>query len=258
MATRPWSGHAADDEVTAATTATAALLADLGHDVEETEDLLDWEPFLTAMTDVWAADAAHTVDGLAHVLGRPVDDTTVEGATLAAVTYGRTVTAPQLMDALDQANHVARRMGRYFRRTTCCSPRRSGGSPPRWALRPGRADGAARRLRHVVAVGVVPARVQRDRAAGDQPPAAPQRTGLPIGMQLVGASGAEALLLRLAAAARGGAALGRPRPRDPRQPLPRPADAWRELRQAEGCRRGSPRRRPCGAEPSRSTIRTRR
>ena len=114
VATRPWSGHAADDEVTAATLATAALLGELGHEVEETEDLLDWEPFLAAMTDVWAADSAHTVDSMALAVGRPVDATTVEGTTLAAVEYGRTVTAMQLLDGLDHANLVARRMGRYF------------------------------------------------------------------------------------------------------------------------------------------------
>ena len=115
VATQPWSGHAADDEVTAATLRHGRPARPTSATtLEATDDLLDWEPFLTAMTDVWAADASHTIDAFAHHVGRPVDGSTVEGATLAAVEYGRSVTAARLLDGLDQANHVARRMGRYF------------------------------------------------------------------------------------------------------------------------------------------------
>ena len=60
--TQPWSGDADDPQVTAATRATATLLEDLGHDVAEVRPTFAWEPFLDAMTDVWAADTAHTVD----------------------------------------------------------------------------------------------------------------------------------------------------------------------------------------------------
>lgn len=200
VATRLWSGHAADDEVTAATRATAELLAELGHEVSETEDLLDWEPFLRAMTDVWAADAAHTIDDFAQVVGRRVDSSTVEGATLATVEYGRTVTGPQLINGLAQANIAARRMGQYFTAhdvlltpTLGRLPARLGEYDPRDPME----------LRSVFdAWSPLESFLPVFNATGQPAISLPLQmstTGLPIGMQLVSANGGEAVLLRLAA-----------------------------------------------------------
>jgi amidase len=200
VATRPWSGHPPDDEVTDATLATAALLADLGHDVEQTEGLIDWEPFLIAMTDVWAADSAYSVDAMATVVGRPVDETTVEGATLAAVAYGRTVTARQLMAGLDHANLVARAMGRYFGTYDVLLTPSLGRLPARL----GSYDpGATIELDELFSAwspweSFLPA-FNATGQPGISLPLQQARTGLPIGMQFVGAFGSEPLLLRLAA-----------------------------------------------------------
>ena len=200
IAAQPWSGHAADDEVTAATMATAALLGDLGHELETTDDLLDWEPFLTAMTDVWAADASHTIDAFAHHVGRPVDSTTVEGATLSAVQYGRSVTAARLLDGLEQANHVARRMGRYFSTYDVLLTPTLGRLPAPLGLY----DPSAPMELHEVFSTWSPWEcfLPAFNATGQPAISLPLHTsagGLPIGMQLVGASGSESLLLRLAA-----------------------------------------------------------
>ena len=111
---KPWSGQDADPEVAAATERTARLLESMGHHVEETTPTFEWEPFLRAMTDVWAADNAHTVDSLAAYLGVTPGPDNLEGSTLAAVEYGRTVTAGQLLDAMGQANTLARTMGWFF------------------------------------------------------------------------------------------------------------------------------------------------
>ncbi|MFL6179300.1 MAG: amidase [Actinomycetes bacterium] len=111
---KPWSGQDADPEVAAATEQTARLLEAMGHHVEETTPTFEWQPFLRAMTDVWAADNAHTVDGLAAYLGVTPGPDNLEQSTLAAVEYGRTVTAGQLLDAMGQANTLARTMGWFF------------------------------------------------------------------------------------------------------------------------------------------------
>jgi amidase len=111
---KPWSGQDSDAEVSAATEKTAEVLESLGHHVEETTPQVDWEPFLRAMTDVWAADNAHTVDSLAAYLGVVPSTDNLERSTLAAVEYGRAVTAGQLIEALAQANTLARVMGWFF------------------------------------------------------------------------------------------------------------------------------------------------
>ena len=200
VATRPWSGAPVDAEVTAATLATAELLAGLGHDVVETEDLLDWEPFLTAMTDVWAADSAHTIDEFAHAVGRPVDSSTVEGATLAAVEYGRTVSAGRFLDGMAQANAVARAMGRYFGEQDVLLTPTLGRLPAPLGMY----DPTQRiELQELFATwspweSFLPC----FNATGQPAISLPLHTsndGLPIGMQLVGASGSESLLLRVSA-----------------------------------------------------------
>jgi amidase len=114
LATEPWCGAAAEPELSAAAGATAKLLADLGHEVTPARPAFNWEQFLDAMTDVWAADLAHTIDGLAPLLALQPGPETLEGTTLAAVRYGRRVTAMQMFSAADVVNDLSRIFGRFF------------------------------------------------------------------------------------------------------------------------------------------------
>jgi len=196
----PWSGDSVDPQVAAATEATASLLADLGHHVEQASPSFRWEPFLTAMTDVWAADNAHTIAGFAAATGRTPGADTLEGTTLAALEYGRTVSATALLDALEHANHLARTMGAFFSTYDVLLTPTLGRLPAEL----GRYDPhAPTPLREVFAdwapwESFLPV----FNATGQPALSLPLHTsveGLPIGMQLVAASGGEAVLLRLAA-----------------------------------------------------------
>ncbi len=197
---KPWSGHDADPQIAAATTATAELLSGLGHHVEEARPSLAWEPFLQAMTDVWAADNAHTIDHFARMMSRTPDAETLEGATLAALEYGRTVSAGRLLDAHDQTNQVARRMGSFFGNFDVLLTPTLGRLPARLGvydpIRP-------TQLRELFEVwSPLESFLPAFNATGQPAISLPLHTsedGLPIGMQLVGAFGSEALLLRLAA-----------------------------------------------------------
>lgn len=196
----PWSGHDEDPQIATATESTARTLADLGHTVEHATPPFDWEPFLQAMTDVWAADNAHTIDGFAHMIGREADADTLEGSTLAAVTYGRTVTAQQLLDAFDQANLIARRMGWFFTSHDILLTPTLGRLPQRLGVYD---PTAPLDLRDVFATwGPWEAFLPAFNASGQPAISLPlhmSEEGLPIGMQLVGPFGSESLLLRLAA-----------------------------------------------------------
>ena len=102
--------------VVEATAATAALLEGMGHHVEAATPSFSWEHYLQAMTDVWAATNAHTIDGFAAALGREVNESTVEGATLAMVEYGRAVSAQQLLNAIDVETSLTYLMTEFFSR----------------------------------------------------------------------------------------------------------------------------------------------
>ena len=65
----PWSGQPGDPEVMAATESIAGVLADLGHQVEPARPQFSWEPFLAAMSDVWSATTAQTIDEMAEGAG---------------------------------------------------------------------------------------------------------------------------------------------------------------------------------------------
>jgi amidase len=196
----PWSGDEADPEVAGATAATAALLGNLGHVAEEARPALSWEPFLQAMTDVWAADLANTIDGFAAVLGREPNAETLEGTTLQALEYGRHVSGLDLFRAADRVNMAARVMGAYFGDHDVLLTPTLGRLPAKLGMY----DPKARtELREVFATwapwesflpvfnatGLPAISLPLHQSAG----------GLPIGMQLVGPFGSEALLLRLAA-----------------------------------------------------------
>ena len=112
----PWSGHDPDPVVVEATAATAQLLEDLGHHVEAATPTFDWEVYLQAMTDVWAATNAHTIDGFAGALGLEVSSRTLEGATLGMVERGRAVTATELLKAIDVETGLTYLMADFFSR----------------------------------------------------------------------------------------------------------------------------------------------
>jgi amidase len=196
----PWSGAAGDPEVAAATTATATLLASLGHEVEPAAPTVEWEPFLRAMTDVWAVDAAHTVDAMAHAVARVPGPDTVEATTLAAVEYGRTVPAVRLLDALEHTNLAARRMGRFFGQHDVLLTPTLGRLPaPLGTYLP---QTRVELIDMFDAWSGLESFLPVFNATGQPAISLPLHTsadGLPIGMQLVGAPGSESLLLRLAA-----------------------------------------------------------
>ncbi len=184
--------------VAAATETTAQLLESLGHHVESATPQFDWEPFLVAMTDVWAADNAHTVDGLAAYLGKTVDADTLEGSTLAAVEYGRTVSAGRLLDAMGQANHLARIMGWFFASYDILLTPTLGRLPAPLKMYDPTEPIELRQMFETWSPweSFLPV----FNATGQPAISLPlhmSESGLPIGMQLVGGFGTESLLLRL-------------------------------------------------------------
>jgi amidase len=196
----PWSGHEPDPVITEATAATAAVLESLGHHVEVATPEFSWDAYLQAMTDVWASTNAHTIDGLAAALGREVNADTVEGATLAMVEYGRQVSALQLLKAIDVETSLTYLMTEFFGRYDVLLTPTLGAQLPEV----GHYDPVAfTDPRDTFATwsrweSFLPVFNTTGQPAISLPlHQSPE--GLPIGMQLVGGLGQEAMLLALSA-----------------------------------------------------------
>jgi amidase len=196
----PWSGHDADPVVSDATAATAALLEGMGHHVEAATPTFSWEHYLQAMTDVWASTNAHTIDGFAAALGLDVSDRTLEGPTLAMVEYGRTVTAQQLLNAIDVETGLTYLMTDFFSRYDILLTPTLGAELPTV----GEYDAVAHTdPRDTFATwsrweSFLPVFNTTGQPAISLP-LHMSPDGLPIGMQLVAGAGQEALLLSLSA-----------------------------------------------------------
>jgi amidase len=196
----PWSGRAPIDEMRLACEATAQLLAELGHEVDEARPVFSWEAFRDAMTAVWSTTIAHDIDGFAHAVGRTPGPDTLELPTLRMVELGRSTSAEQLLAALDAAGHVARQLGSFFEDydvlltpTLGAPPARLGTYEPEAELEPRELFDSWSQLESFLPVF---------NATGQPAVSLPLHqggTGLPIGMQLVGRFGDEATLLRLSA-----------------------------------------------------------
>jgi amidase len=106
----PWGGDRPSAAVSAAVRRAASLCRDLGHDVvEATVDLgVSWEEFVRHSSVLWAANIATWIADTAAATGRPIDETTLEPQTLAVYRTGQTLSALDVVRALDTRNLVTR------------------------------------------------------------------------------------------------------------------------------------------------------
>ena len=197
---QPWSGKPAHPDVVAAVDESAALLAELGHELTEDEPALDWEPFLEAMTDMWAAHTARGIDAVAAALGRTPSLDNLERVTHGFWEYGRTITAQRFLDALDHFNAVCRLVAPFFETYDVLLTPTLGHPPAPLGRYDPDSDVAPRDFfedwSHLESF------LPLFNCTG-QPaislPLCENPDGLPLGIQLAGRFGDEATLLRLAA-----------------------------------------------------------
>ncbi|MCC8395619.1 amidase [Paraburkholderia sp. MMS20-SJTR3] len=112
----PWNGERTDPVIAAATSSTASLLEALGHTVVELQPTLgaSWDAFVQMNATIWTATLVGWIEGLAATTGRPIDNTTLEPATLACFQYGKEEKASSFAAALAMRNQVTRSVGAWF------------------------------------------------------------------------------------------------------------------------------------------------
>lgn len=110
------SGKVCDPAVVAAIGETASLCEDLGHIVEPVPaDLgVSWEAFVTANACFWTANTAAWLDLVAMLTGRQIGPESLESVTLAVYRHGKSLSALDLLGALDIRNSVTRHLGGFF------------------------------------------------------------------------------------------------------------------------------------------------
>lgn len=199
----PWNGERTDADIAASTLATAKHLEALGHDVFEVTPALgvSWESLVSGNAAIWCGTLVGWIEGLATFTGRPMDDTTLEPATLACLRYGKQTSAAAFADALAMRNVLTRSVGAWFEKfdvlltpTLPNRPDRIG----RYAAGAGSMDGREwtdRVFRHspftpIFNVAGVPA---MSVPLGQEP-----LTGLPVGMQFASGFAREDVLFQLA------------------------------------------------------------
>lgn len=114
--TTAFDGSPVDPEVAAAVVATAKLLVDMGHDVDESTPEHDWDEFILSTMTIWAASITHSLDGFARQLGRTPSPENLTRTTWAMYQHGQQLSASDYLTALDQANRLRRQIGPFFER----------------------------------------------------------------------------------------------------------------------------------------------
>ncbi|MDR9754966.1 amidase [Pseudomonas sp. SZMC_28357] len=110
------SGQSTAPAVSAGLNLVCRTLEELGHHVTPiVADMgLSWEAFVELNARFWSSNTAAWIDAIATATDRPIDESTLEPATLALYRLGRELSATQLLEAMYQRNVVTRKVGDIF------------------------------------------------------------------------------------------------------------------------------------------------
>jgi amidase len=209
-----WSGIRIEPDIDTVVTEVGRRLQALGHDVVEASPRFEYESYLAAQKVIWGAFTTQSLDELATLLGRQIDEAQLQNTTIAAYRYGKTLDAAALISALAVYDQITRKIGEFLGAydvlvtPTCPTlPEPIGTHDP---ARPGQSIDS-------VFADLAPKETFSALFNGTGSPALSLPLGqskqdLPIGVQFVSAFGREDLLLSLASVLEVEYAWGRRRP----------------------------------------------
>jgi len=194
-------GSAVDPDCVAAVERVAALLEDLGHNVEEAAPTYDDEAFRKAFRTIWFSGLAATIGGHPKLTGHEIDEHDYEPMTWLTYERARDVTAAQYLHSVVRVQVIARQVAAFFETydllltpTLATPPAELG------YLHPG--PGGADFKPYPKRVGAFCPFTQMANATGQPAISLPlevNEAGLPIGTHFTARFGDEATLFRLAA-----------------------------------------------------------
>lgn len=186
-----------DPEVVAATEAAAAQLVALGHDVVPASPAIDIDALMGAFGVITSSGVAALLDGVARRRGTPIEEEELEPATWLTYRRGQANLAAQYVDAIGTVQRATRAAARFHEtHDLLLCPTLATPPPPHGTFRtpddPMRGMIASGRFSPFAAV------MNLTGEPSISLPLARSATGLPIGVMLTAALGAEGLLLRVA------------------------------------------------------------
>jgi amidase len=199
---RAWSGLHLDSELDAGVRSVAKLLEGMGHEVSEQAPAFDYEEFLAAQIELWCGHTAYGISALAEAQGRKPGPENLQTTSWAVYEAGRRLSTTRFLAAEAFYNTVTRQLGDFFRETdvlltpTC--------TVPPLPLDAHNLDAPRATVKdlfdHLAPIETFTALFNATGQPAMSLPLCWSKSGLPLGMQLVGRSGDEATLFRLAAA----------------------------------------------------------
>lgn len=199
--TRAWSGLSVDPQIVSSVLETARRLEQHGHILVEESPQFDYQPFLEAQIDLWAAHTAHAIDTIAAATGRIPSEQTLEPVTLALYARGRALSATAFLKAEEEYAALTHRVAEFFVSHDLLLTPTNVITPPLLDTRVLTLATADVRdlFEHLAPIETFTALFNATGQPAISLPLHSTSTGLPIGMQFIGRQGDEATLLRLAA-----------------------------------------------------------
>jgi amidase len=185
-----------DPECRAAVAATAKLLADLGHDVEESGPEAMFDPsFAPHFGVLIAVDTALELREFERLLGRPIGDSELEPRNAASRRGGSALDAVTYLEARSWMNVWSRRMAAWWSSYDVLVTPTVAAPPPElgWFT----ADGPEREGPKLASFIPYTAQFNMTGQPAISLPLHWSADGLPVGVQLVAAYGREDVLVRL-------------------------------------------------------------
>ena len=196
LTTEPWGGSSVETQVSAATVAAGTILEWIGHTVTETRPQFDAEDVVEASTLTAIATGA----AILRAPRRP-DPALLEAVSRTVLQETQAFTALDVAAALDAQHRVTRSIGLFFTRfDLLVTPTVAWLPVPHGTLDYDDSRHSVRSwLRRIFEFGPFTAPFNVSGNPAISLPLALSREGLPIGVQLVAATGREDLLLQVAA-----------------------------------------------------------
>lgn len=114
VSTESWSHVPVDPECVRAVEEVASLLADLGHHVEPAAPVYDFDRHVEVQRVIWAAFATESILSLQRATGTNPDETTLEHGLLRTFEVGTNLTAADLGVANAGLNEICRAAAPFF------------------------------------------------------------------------------------------------------------------------------------------------
>ena len=198
----PIEGAAAThSECVAAVAVAASLCRDLGHEVREDRPRYALTEICKPWMDLSSSGSALVLEAVGRATGRPANLESLEPMTRSVFEYSRSLTAANLVEALNAVNRLSRRLGGFFRDYDVLVTPVTAAPPPPLGMFTSAQHGLSAMEWIEQAMSAAPY-VAAFNLTGQPAMSVPlhwTEGGLPVGVQFAGRLGEEALLLRLAA-----------------------------------------------------------